>query len=1713
MGVLDELGYTATPTQNASSVSAPKRKRGSVIDELYGGETPAAPQPEVKKTQPEKTSIGDLIVEGITHLFSDEADKTNPNNPGRIGGEDFSHAAGPKQVEEIQALGNQNPQVDTPQELANKELARLKQPIRVGATPQGLNPIQQQRLNEVAQKSQEQVKGDADFESAMKYAQEHPAQVAAESFGNAYGPGFNPVTTVEGPFQLAKGLAQEATRTDTADHSGAKKAIEGLGNTLEPLNLIALENPGALIKMLVAQKAGQEVGSQGAKALGASPEIQDISGQLTGLATGPITGIREARRAADLSRASDEFATEVHGRLSENGIDIPLEDVKKALVSQLKGQDAAQIRQAVNGLKTGKADEALATLFNRRTQSSPAVPEEIQQELEARHSEPQVAQEAPPPTVRSTPQEGDVAPAVARADEKSPVEQLYTEENKSGLTVDEHGKFAPLQVESPQGIQSILSNPEQARETFKEGDSLPAAMTVAEVRAIERATGLELGPEGKLVRPVTTAHEGTVDENFEQFRQDASKEGARRAHILNTESPTVIGEPEKGRVPVPTVDPGVQGETVARFDENGKKIQGDANQAADRERQTALDREQAQRENPLVNDRRRVTIDGVNHEVKAVTSDGIPVIEHPTPEAAQTTEPLRSTPERQGERRVDTATRKSVDDMTTAEMRDALRTDSRTGLRSERAYSDAEAVNPSPFKAITDLDGLGAINDKFGHKVGDQLLQKMGEAFREAGLDSYRKGENADEVVHRGQSKEELETKLQKALDIMATKQLLVRNNESGNISHVVDGLGFSKGISETLDGADKAQYENKQQRTREGKRAAQKGELSGTVRVRPSTEYTGDRGPGREENGNPADQQGLVGETENQRSAVDQKPGLGPRGAFKKPEGTERGSISLGSPKQKPDTTEIFDRINKAAEKKRSASKSGATVVPIKPEAPPEAPQDIAPREEGVTHAASIKLDNLNTTDDIKNFILDVAQKNDNFTKQRRGVISNEKTQSLAEKLGMSEQELAKVKSGTTFNNEELVAAHGVLLAKAEKVQEAARKYAEGGRKQTDLLEYWKQYQEHVAIEAAVAGLNSEAGRALNSLKILKNAIAEKSTSNRQKVLDALRENLGDKWEQKSLEILDNVSKFPEDDVEGLARFLRQTAQYPLSSKINNYYIANLLSGPKTPLKKFFGDVFFGVTQPVVRTLRGAIDNPVSKVQGRQQEYYLREVAPAMRGYLGGMSEGMRKAAFILQHGYDLGNGEALELPQGPEFAGGAANPWNHPRRLLSAVTTMFQSMAFNGELHAQAVRQAIKEGKSGAAVYDRAADLISNPSPEMIEAASKQSKYETYTQDPDGFANAAKRIQSSVRVPDSVPIVGGLEPMRFVVPFVKVPWNLAKAGIENSPLGLLKLAKSDTFKTADASNVIAKASLGSGLMTLGAVLAANGNLTGAAPSDPRKREAFYADGKIPYGVKVGDNWYAYNKLGWLGLTWSAVAAMHDLKTEQPDADITSRISNVMGVIGKSVIDESYFKGIQNLIEAMHDPTNKMESFMGGVASGFVPLSSFLRQIEHSIDNKVRDTSDIYDRIKANIPLIAETLPVKPDRFGRDTERRGDTGIGAFNPVAGSEASPNTAVDAEVNRLGVDVSKVSSNVKVGQQKFKLTDDQERTFQRESGTKVYDALDELINDPAYQDSTDEEKSDQVERLIHAVTRAARLQYLDQFRDDTSALHPITRQRK
>ncbi|HXM63516.1 MAG TPA: hypothetical protein VN950_21820 [Terriglobales bacterium] len=148
------------------------------------------------------------------------------------------------------------------------------------------------------------------------------------------------------------------------------------------------------------------------------------------------------------------------------------------------------------------------------------------------------------------------------------------------------------------------------------------------------------------------------------------------------------------------------------------------------------------------------------------------------------------------ERRIDHLTRKRIAEMSPEEMRVALLVSDKTGLPNRRAFDEGVA---SPFVAMSDVNGLKALNEKFSYSAGDILIRRFAEVLTTVDLDAYHN--HGDEFLCKGQSYQELSLKLSQAQQLLQQQPFPVCGLD-GRIATIA-GADFCFGIGTNLEEAE----------------------------------------------------------------------------------------------------------------------------------------------------------------------------------------------------------------------------------------------------------------------------------------------------------------------------------------------------------------------------------------------------------------------------------------------------------------------------------------------------------------------------------------------------------------------------------------------------------------------------------------------------------------------------------------------------------------------------------------------------------------------------------------------------------------------------------------------------------------------------------------------------------------------------------------------
>lgn len=721
----------------------------------------------------------------------------------------------------------------------------------------------------------------------------------------------------------------------------------------------------------------------------------------------------------------------------------------------------------------------------------------------------------------------------------------------------------------------------------------------------------------------------------------------------------------------------------------------------------------------------------------------------------------------------------------------------------------------------------------------------------------------------------------------------------------------------------------------------------------------------------------------------------------------------------------------------------------------------------DGVQEDAFINFARIDTPEDVQRAIKAMADINkEGIDKARRGVQTNIETELAAEKVNAWEV-LTNRREGQPLNAEESLALRQLWSQSGDALTQAARKAADNPG-EANLFAFRKMVAVHDAIQKEVIAARTETARALQSWRIPAGGGIEQAR--------AIQDILATKAETPEVhrELARRISVLAESgEFEALDEVVKRSVGARTYDAVVQAWINGLLSGPKTHLVNMMSNtsvIFNSMAERAVAARLGHVmgtDNAVQMgeataqwfglVQGLKDSFRISakgsQVGPAMRRI--GAAEGIRgrvsavgeavgqifpfeeqgtviRSAISGQSGFGLNK---IDVPRqgamasevwdvaSDTFLGRTLDTLNVvtqiPGRALGAEDELFKTIGYRMELNAQALRQAQREVSAGmipeAELKGRIAEIIENPPENIRLSAIDAAAYQTFNGAP------GKISQTIMKYREAAPVIGVL-----TAPFVRTVGNLLKYTYERTPLAPLmgEVRANIAAGGARRDMALARISTGSTMMLISADMAMSGQITGQGPSDPQQRAAMRRAGIKPYSVKVGDRWFAYNRLDPIGTLMGLSADVVDITVngdfddDKWNEDVERAVIATIAAIGNNSMNESYMQGMANFVEAMADPSRNAEYWAGSVAGSIIPTG--VAEIARYQDPYMREARSMWDSIRARTPGMSDELPLRRDLWGRPIDRRSGLGatFDAVSPIYSKKENPEP-IDTELLRLG----------------------------------------------------------------------------------------------
>ena len=706
------------------------------------------------------------------------------------------------------------------------------------------------------------------------------------------------------------------------------------------------------------------------------------------------------------------------------------------------------------------------------------------------------------------------------------------------------------------------------------------------------------------------------------------------------------------------------------------------------------------------------------------------------------------------------------------------------------------------------------------------------------------------------------------------------------------------------------------------------------------------------------------------------------------------------------------------------------------------------------------------------------------------RGVITDKEAIERAKRIGGTLEDVINLPKGTVVTKEQYTAIQQIIREEEQILSELSRLMDEGGTgssaaekkflaqfgdeyaglSESELL--LRAYQESLANlkKAWIVdyGLRSEAGRSLQATK----QVVGEFNKRMRFLYNRINGNAKYTTEEKQ-SMLELVNRMNVTDDKEFLDMIQKVASPDWFDKFAEYSVAAKLWNPTTHVVNFTGN-----------TLRQMVDMGVTAATDP------RAIGADMHGLMVGLKQGIKNfTKAFTDEGYAMKLAKYAEVGgTAPAINGKLGYYLRTPFRLLGASDEIFKSTAYQRRLHRDAWHIADKEGLTGKQLEARMTELLNSPTLEMSKNATEEAKHLTFQ---DDMGEIMKNIEKW-RTPAAQKTKGAkllATGVRMFIPFLKTPTNLFKQAIDFSPLGLAKNFSKikEAAKAGDQATVrkmIGEAVVGSALVAFIAMEAADGNVTGGFPRDASKRDRFYREKKLPYAIKMGDQWYEYKRVDPFA---SVVALTADMVSTEDKS-----IGSLINIVSQNLQDKTYLSGLADLAAVWTgDPWERDAAIKSAILGAAFP--SIVGHVARSADPTVRSAKTVTERTQALIPGMSQDLPARVNVIG-GTVQRANKGLNYFfNPFQSADATIDPVTE-ELMNIDKTLAVPDQSFERDKVKYVFTQEQYEDYAKITGLKMYSELQKLFATPRYQRLDAEEK----ENAIDKIRRDIQTEYKDLY---------------
>ena len=340
--------------------------------------------------------------------------------------------------------------------------------------------------------------------------------------------------------------------------------------------------------------------------------------------------------------------------------------------------------------------------------------------------------------------------------------------------------------------------------------------------------------------------------------------------------------------------------------------------------------------------------------------------------------------------------------------------------------------------------------------------------------------------------------------------------------------------------------------------------------------------------------------------------------------------------------------------------------------------------------------------------------------------------------------------------------------------------------------------------------------------------------------------------------------------------------------------------------------------------------------------------------------------------------------------------------------------------------------------------------------------------------------------------------------IPFKKTPINVAKAGVNYSPIGLIKSLSYDIYQVKkgnmEASQLIDNISqglTGTSLAILGYSLAKAGILNGAGGED--KDDKYDTQlGDNQYSLKIGDKSYSISWLSPVAMPLLVGANAYEQLEEKEEWDMNV-VSETLAKTLDPLNEMSFMQGLTNALSSYNSGVEKLAGIGESVAQNYVGqfFPTLFSQFASTIDDKKRSTKasnnssykfgeQTLRSVMYKLPGLRQQLEVATDVWGNEKEQADNIIQRAYESfLAPYSTTKNITSDLDkeiksiynkTNETGVIPSVPYSYIKYKDETYRMSANEYTKYKKTFGQNANKYLNNLISSNAYKNASDDDKA-------------------------------------